>query len=671
MGIMRRGVVLLAVAGLLTSTAGVVALSDVAGATPSDGDRAQRYVVVLDDGVDSRSVAEEHSRRHDARVSHVYEHALEGYAATMSPRAAARVAGDARVAYVESDGVATIAHHRQDHDGGPGGGDEPTTRPTQTLPSGVDRVEADRNTTAMVDGADERVDVDIAIIDTGMDEDHPDLNIVGGWNCVSFFSPGTCIEGSYEDGHGHGTHVAGTAAAIDDAYGVVGVAPGARLWAVGVLDDNGSGYWSWIIAGIDKVADNADTIEVANMSLGGTGYHQALRDAVTGAVDKGVVFTVAAGNSGTDVYGSDGVLGTSDDHAPAAYPEVATISALADSDGRPGGEGTDTGSGADDSFASFSNSSAEVTSGNPVVSPGAAIDLLMPGVDIRSTHKDGGYARMSGTSMAAPHAAGLAGLHIAEHGLSPTSAGDVASIRQALIDGGQDQASGNRLAHPSTEPDSKPEHLGWAASGPFDSSPSVSVTNPDDGSTVSGTVTVTAEAADDDAVTQVEFFVDGTSVAVDTTSPYEHSWDTTAFAEGSHTVTAEATDTAEQTGSDSVTVTVDNLADGSSGVEVVRPDGPSGYATDGGPGGGKHLSVTVELDWDGTDDAVAGASTAITLTNTTTGTSYPGTGTTGTDGTVTFKLTNAPGGCYTTGVDSVTVEGTTYEPSTPTNEYCK
>jgi subtilisin family serine protease len=110
----------------------------------------------------------------------------------------------------------------------------------------------------------------------------------------------------------------------------------------------------------------------------------------------------AAGNDAQDVYGNDGTFGTNDDFSPAAYPEVATISAFGDSDGQPGGRGPDTSYSADDAFASFSNYSQSVVSGHPVDSPGAAIDLLCPGVDIYSANKNGGYTTFSGTSMAGP-----------------------------------------------------------------------------------------------------------------------------------------------------------------------------------------------------------------------------------------------------------------------------
>jgi len=267
------------------------------------------------------------------------------------------------------------------------------------IPTGVDRIDADLNTVAKIDGTDERVDVDIAIIDTGIDLKHPDLNVVGGKNCSS--------GKSYDDGNGHGTHVAGIAAALDNSIGVVGVAPGARLWAVRVLNNAGSGTISSVICGVDWVTANAAIIEVANMSLGGSGSDtdSALRRAINNSVAAGVTYVVAAGNSSADAA----------NYVPAAYDAVITVSALADSDGKSGGLGPATSYGADDTFATFSNY-------------GADVDIAAPGVSIYSTYKGGSYATMSGTSMASPHVAGAAALYKA---INP--AASPADVRSYLI----------------------------------------------------------------------------------------------------------------------------------------------------------------------------------------------------------------------------------------------
>jgi len=182
--------------------------------------------------------------------------------------------------------------------------------------------------------------------------------------------------------------VAGIAAAIDNASGVVGVAPGARLWAVKVLENDGNGTGAQIIAGVDYVAAHADEIDVANLSLTGSGYFQALDDAIDNAVSAGVTFVLAAGNDSSDVSSV----------FPAGHSNAITVSALNDYDGQPGG----LAGGADDTFAGFSNY-------------GAGVDIMAPGVSIRSTTVGGGTGFNSGTSMAAPHVAGSAALYLAQN----------------------------------------------------------------------------------------------------------------------------------------------------------------------------------------------------------------------------------------------------------------
>ncbi len=362
-----------------------------ANAAPADsGADRTGYIVVLADSAAPGKVANEHAQKHGAAVSHVYRAALKGYSAQMSATAAARIADDARVKFVQADGVATTTAP-------PGGG---STAAVQELPTGVDRADAELSPTAGI-GSGGSVDVDVAVIDTGVDLDHPDLNVntAGAKNCATGRSA--------DDGNGHGTHVAGTIGALDDGQGVVGVAPGARIWPVRVLNNNGSGSYSAIICGIDYVTANADTIEVANMSLGGSGSddgscgnsnNDAMHRAVCGSVAAGVTYVVAAGNEAANSAGS----------VPASYDEVITVSALADFDGAAGGGAAATcRSDVDDTFANFSNF-------------GADVDLIAPGVCITSTWKGGGYDTISGTSMASPHVAGGAALVKASNaGASP------------------------------------------------------------------------------------------------------------------------------------------------------------------------------------------------------------------------------------------------------------
>jgi subtilisin len=237
----------------------------------------------------------------------------------------------------------------------------------------------------------------VAIIDTGIDLDHPDLNVLGGKNCQS--------GSSYDDGNGHGTHVAGTVAAKDDSNGVVGMAPGAPLYAVRVLNNSGSGSWSAIICGIDWVTQNAASkgIKVANMSLGGSGSDgscnsEALHLAICNSVNKGVTYVVAAGNSNKNLSG----------FVPAAYNEVLTVTAMADFNGQPGGGAAATcRSDVDETPADFSNFTRVDNSTD------VSHTIAAPGVCIRSTWKGGGYKTISGTSMASPHVAGTAALCIA------------------------------------------------------------------------------------------------------------------------------------------------------------------------------------------------------------------------------------------------------------------
>ncbi len=198
---------------------------------------------------------------------------------------------------------------------------------------------------------------------------------------------------------GHGTHVAGIAAAIDNGNGVVGVAPGARLWAVKVLDNTGSGYSSWIIDGIDYVTAHASKIEVANMSLGGPGNISTINTAINNSIAAGVVYTIAAGNDHVDVS----------TETPSNNPNAIIVSALADFDGKPGGllnKSFTYASGCtedrDDSFACFNNY-------------GSGVTIMAPGVDILSTYLNGGTASLYGTSMASPYVAGAAALYRVKH----------------------------------------------------------------------------------------------------------------------------------------------------------------------------------------------------------------------------------------------------------------
>ena len=405
------------------------------------------YIVVLKNSVSSPTdVAREMTARHGLIQQHIYSVAIKGFSAQIPASRLAGMKADPRVDYIEPDLVVNAIKGKPPGKGG-GGGEEPA--PAQTVPTGIKRIGANTSTTASIDGTDDRVDVDIAIIDTGISSTHTDLNFYRGITVTGSGKAGG------EDDNGHGSHVAGSAAAIDNGGGVVGVAPGARLWSVKVLNRFGSGSIGGVIAGIDWVTQYASEIEVANLSLSATGTSNSFRTALANSVAAGIFYAVAAGNNNRDVYGSDGSFNTGDDTIPAAYPEVAAVSALADSDGAIGGTGGNSSYGADDTLATFSNYSKSVVAGNPVTSPGGAIDVAAPGVDIYSTWKKAGYNTISGTSMASPHLAGAAALHIAVNG-KPYDAAGVAAVRQALIDSGFSQSGASGF---SGDKDNNPEPL--------------------------------------------------------------------------------------------------------------------------------------------------------------------------------------------------------------------
>src|SRR5215210_4375170 len=348
---------------------------------PQNAGEENRFIVVLEDDVSSpNDVADAHARRYGAAVTNVYSHALNGYAAKVPEQALPGIRHDPRVAFVEHDSV----QHAAD----------------QKLPTGINRIEGDLSSTKAGNGLD-TVNADIAVLDTGIQKDHPDLNVAGGYNCTS------SIRSNYGDGHGHGTHVAGIAAAKDGNTGVVGAAPGARLWAMKVLTDSGMGFTSWIICGIDRVtAMNTDAnpdnnIEVANMSLSGSGgdstcnsFFDPYHKAICNSTKAGVTYAVAAGNSNTDLK----------DSRPATYDQVLAVTAVSDFNGVPGGGAVATcRADVDDTSADFSNFTT-------VGHTDANHTIAAPGVCIESTWKGSTYNTISGTSMASPHVAGTAAL---------------------------------------------------------------------------------------------------------------------------------------------------------------------------------------------------------------------------------------------------------------------
>jgi subtilisin family serine protease len=359
---MRRVVSLAALMGalLLLYAGGVLAQPQ----TPQER-IPDRYIVVFEEGVrDPAAVANEHARENGLQVRFVYTNAIEGYAAVIpNDRALQRVQNDPRVAYVEQDQVVRAV--------------------AQTLPWGIDRVEADTSTMAAFDGVwtdlngPDSNDVNAYIIDSGIYKTHADLKVVKHVNFVG--------DGKNNDCNGHGTHVAGTVAAKDNTQDVVGVAPDVSLTGVKVLGCSGSGSWSGVIKGVDWVTANAAKPAIANMSLGG-GASQAVDDAVRKSANSGVFYSIAAGNDGANACNYSPARAGRTKNADGTWNRnngVMTVAATNKTDGE----------------TSFSNY-------------GACVDIWAPGYSILSTKKGGGTTTMSGTSMAAPHVGGGGALYL-------------------------------------------------------------------------------------------------------------------------------------------------------------------------------------------------------------------------------------------------------------------
>lgn len=269
----------------------------------------------------------------------------------------------------------------------------PTAPGAQEMPWGIARVKA-----PAAWGTTRGKGVKLVVIDTGIDMTHPELSgiIKGGWNAIS-------TAATFNDDNGHGTHCSGTIAAKDDDAGVVGVAPQIDLYGVKVLDENGSGTFDDVIAGMLWAVENK--MEVASMSLGANSGNQALADAVEAMRKGGVILIAAAGNSG----GSVGY--------PAAYPGAIAVAA----------------SDSKDKLASFS-------------SRGPTVAVIAPGVAVKSTYMGGAYDTLSGTSMATPHVAGLTALYVATHkGASPEQARAALAAASTKLPGVPDIGQGAGL----------------------------------------------------------------------------------------------------------------------------------------------------------------------------------------------------------------------------------
>ena len=412
------------VAFLLLLFAGASPVLGAQGATQP----AQRWIVQLKPGLSTAQVASTARAEFGQPVLERFSHVLNGFAVSLTDAQRDLLAADPRVLAVVPDRPIHAAT------------DPYEDNPTEVQP-GIQRVGALDN----VDRGQLNLNVDIAVLDTGIQVDNPELNVVGGYDCTGSTSSPAWADPP--NGIGHGTHVAGIAAAIEDGKGVTGVAQGARLWAIKVLDGTGNGYWSSVICGLDYVASLKDsdgttpTIEVVNMSLAGPGSDDGdcghsnsdlLHQAVCNLSDAGVTMVAAAGNESRDASGD----------IPAAYDEVITVAAMSEGHGLPrppGAPNTSCGwSDADNSFATFSNY-------------GADVDLIAPGECVWSTAPDSKLRMMSGTSMATPHVAGGAALYYLEEARLGRPRPTPQQVRAALI------ATGTTDWTVSTDPDATHE----------------------------------------------------------------------------------------------------------------------------------------------------------------------------------------------------------------------
>jgi subtilisin len=383
-----------ALLSLCCAVISMLALASAASAREIPG----QYIVVLNDGADARGVAAEHARGAGADVLHRYSHAIDGYAARLSEAGLARVEADPRVALVVPD-------------------EEGEAAAAQTEPTGVRRI-AYRQSSAFAStlssSSPGTVDADVAVFDSGIQTNHPDLNVAGGVNCLGPKSKSN--DGTIGDQHGHGTHVAGIIGAKDDSNGVVGVAPGVRLWSVRIGDSATLTTISAQLCGIDWVTANGPSlgIKVVNSSFGllddrddgNCGYTvgDLLHQAICRSTDAGILWVFATGNGGGDLRAWPG----------PDYDEVLSVTALADWNGVPNvpstktftcthyGQKKATTTQTDDKHASWSNYA--------VLESDKAHTIAAPGSCIWSTYKGSTYGYQSGTSMAAPHATAVAAL---------------------------------------------------------------------------------------------------------------------------------------------------------------------------------------------------------------------------------------------------------------------
>jgi subtilisin family serine protease len=475
--------------------------------------------------------------------------------------------------------------------------------------------------------------VKVGIIDTGIDYTHPDLaaNYAGGWDFVN-------NDADPFDDNKHGTHVAGTIAARDDDAGVVGVAPQATLYALKVLDQNGQGDFSSVIAALQWAVDHG--IQVTNSSFGSTQDPGSLAQAAfDNAAAAGLVNVAAAGNSGNCQGTGDNV------NWPARYDSVIAVAATDQNDVSP----------------CFS-------------STGPKVELAAPGVNVNSTVPGGGYEVLSGTSMASPHVAGAAALIIGSGIADANGNGRVNDeVRAALDNSAHDLGAPGR----DTWYGFGLIDVAAAIAGPAPPQPAVNVTVSTNKTTyvrgVDTTTQLTVTLKDEGGaaiagLTGSAFLttLDGVGMTVtfaETSTPgtYTGGLNIASAAIGSHTASVTATDARAIAGSAAASFTV--TAPNTVKVKSIT------YSTYGGLNGKAHLVISV-LIVDALGAPVPnGIVSVIVYRN---GGFYgAANGRSGADGKAVFEARNAPAGCYQTLVAAVLAGTRSWDSMTPANSFCK
>jgi len=497
------------------------------------------------------------------------------------------------------------------------------------------------------DGGNKGTGVKIGIIDSGVDRGHQDLNEVyaGGYDFVQ-------NDADPDDVYGHGTHVAGTACAEDNGLGVVGVAPGCALYSLRVLNDSGSGSWSATVAAMDWAVLNG--LQVVNLSLGSSqDPGSTVKAAFDNAEADGLVIVAAGGNSGTPSGKGNNVI------YPAKYASVIAVAATDKNDTRPSWSST-----------------------------GEEIELAAPGVSVLSSWNDGDsphnpqpfildgdwYKEGSGTSMASPHVAGAAALVIVAGVTDSNGNGRINDEVRAILNSTADDIGAI----------GKDTHYGYglvnvaaAIASLVPPSPAVNVNVNTDKtsyeSRVDTTAVLTVVVTDESggAISSLgssdfNTTVNVTTVTIsfaETATPgtYTGNLDISSLADGDYTVEVTATDTRSISGSGTANFSI-GPAPSEPTTAIVNS---ITYTTEGGKNSDKHLNIHIAVI-DDFGNSVANASVSIEL--------YldallkvAGTGTTGSNGIVTFSYKNAPSGHYETKITGVTATGLTWDGATPLN----